>query len=319
MSNGPARLMAGAQIAAPQGAADYCMRRPQECASASADELRGHLPATGAARFQPASYSARAAAQTQVFEAIMAARMANAEPALGVRQERMTNPALMAELAAVNTAVNRAIRPATDNEAYGVEEYWARPLLSGTSGQVRGDCEDYALEKRARLIALGWAPETLAITIAIAPRVGLHAVLVVQTDQGDLVLDNLYSAPQALAALPYTWLSRQTGPDLGHWAVARFEGRASAYAPRNVSSPEDLFAAMMDERMRQNARARIEMVAFAPLAPIEQQGAQLAPVALPAALSLRAKPARPAALSAPAPVPALRPWRVREEDLCAPR
>jgi predicted transglutaminase-like cysteine proteinase len=53
-----------------------------------------------------------------------------------------------------------------------------------------GDCEDYALTKRRKLIALGWSARALRIAVARTASVEGHAVLVVATSQGDLVLDN---------------------------------------------------------------------------------------------------------------------------------
>ena len=46
------------------------------------------------------------------------------------------------ELLAVNAEVNRQIRPVTDVELFGVEEYWTFP----SSGA--GVCEEYVLEKQ---------------------------------------------------------------------------------------------------------------------------------------------------------------------------
>ncbi len=88
------------------------------------------------------------------------------------------NNELMATLQSVNRSVNRSIRP--QNERGDV---WAINV-------VTGDCEDYALTKRSRLIAAGFPPGALRIAIVrIASGEG-HAVLVVKTDEADLVLDN---------------------------------------------------------------------------------------------------------------------------------
>lgn len=57
------------------------------------------------------------------------------------------------------------------------------------------DCEDYALEKRRRLMDLGWPASTLLLTMAEKKNEELeawrhHVVLTVRTAQGDYVLDN---------------------------------------------------------------------------------------------------------------------------------
>ena len=54
------------------------------------------------------------------------------------------------ELDEVNRRVNQTIRPQTDIEHYGIEDYWTIPK------DGKGDCEDYALLKRHLLISMGW-------------------------------------------------------------------------------------------------------------------------------------------------------------------
>ena len=61
----------------------------------------------------------------------------------------------LAELDAVNRTVNHEIEPVTDIELYGQTDYWTIPA-------ARGDCEDYALMKRKRLMALGWPASAVA-------------------------------------------------------------------------------------------------------------------------------------------------------------
>ncbi len=151
------------------------------------------------------------------------------------------------ELRRVNREINRAIRPETDSALYGVEEYWQRPLIAFGRG-ARGDCEDYALEKRARLLALGWAPDMLAMAVAVSPQVGLHATLVVQTDRGDFVLDNLHREPRPLADLDYMWISRQTGPNLTDWAVADTVSSAAVLRQAGDVSAEAMFQRLMRQR-----------------------------------------------------------------------
>ncbi len=54
------------------------------------------------------------------------------------------------QLADVQWAGNGRVRAADDIDQYGSREFWAYPQAG------YGDCEDFALEKRRRLIALGW-------------------------------------------------------------------------------------------------------------------------------------------------------------------
>jgi len=109
------------------------------------------------------------------------------------------------QLAEVNDRVNRTFRYVADAGAFGRSDYWTLPT-------VEGDCEDLALEKRRRLIALGWPPEALLIALAKVPRLGGHAVLVVVTDKGDYVLDSRDGAVRPWDEVPYRWMRRQS-PD----------------------------------------------------------------------------------------------------------
>lgn len=276
------RLLAGAPVAAPEGVYAYCAQRPQQCAAdagAPDDDLRGRVEATGAASLQRLSYDGRARAS--MFEAMLAARASRVDlSALSGRAEMMLTQARWNELRRVNRDINRAIQPATDRAAHGVEELWSMPLSDDAAGGARGDCEDYALEKRARLIALGWPQEMLALAVAHAPGVGLHAVLVAQTDAGDFVLDNLHGEPQPLSRLGYVWLSRQSGPSLSTWAAAH----AGEAAPTGVferamrermlaaraQAPQTPVLAELAAPTPQSAlqRERLDAVTLPPLAPL---------------------------------------------------
>lgn len=205
------------------------------------------MPATGAATRQ--TISAHQSEDT-VFAAMMAARLTrgNQQPVAASSSLVALTEESWRELRRVNREINRAIRPVTDRALYGREEYWQRPLLVGAAG-ARGDCEDYVLEKRAALLALGYAPDSIAMAVAIAPGVGLHAVLIVQTDRGDFVLDNLHSEPRALASLDYVWISRQVGPALSHWAAARAEGLSPPARRHFDVNAEARFARLMQERL----------------------------------------------------------------------
>lgn len=110
----------------------------------------------------------------------------------------------------VNRVVNEATRYASDQSVYGRSEYW-------TVADGRGDCEDYALAKRAMLLAEGADPRHLRLATAWTDRREYHLVLVVTTDRGDLVLDARHPEPmprQALEFLGYRWALIEEG---GRW------------------------------------------------------------------------------------------------------
>jgi predicted transglutaminase-like cysteine proteinase len=126
-----------------------------------------------------------------------------------VEVETLTE-AKWAELVEVNFDLNVRIRPETDEELYHVAEYWTYP-------DGRGDCEDIALAKRRQLIELGWDASTLLMTVVKEANGDGHAVLMVRTDRGDLVLDNQENKILVWSQTPYEFVKRQSQADAGKW------------------------------------------------------------------------------------------------------
>jgi predicted transglutaminase-like cysteine proteinase len=124
----------------------------------------------------------------------------------GVMEEtrRAGTPAALAELDRVNRQVNAEIRPVTDMVQYGVEDYWTLPR----SG--KGDCEDYALLKRQRLIRAGWPVSSLLMTVVFDEKKEGHAVLTARTADGDYVLDNKTDTLKLWSKTPYHFVMRQS-------------------------------------------------------------------------------------------------------------
>ena len=120
----------------------------------------------------------------------------------------------------VNYDVNEAITPLTDKEIYGVEEHWAYPTTTG-------DCEDYVLLKRKRLMQAGFSPSDLLITVVLQPNGDGHAVLTVRTDRGDFVLDNMRNKVMLWSETEYTFIKRQSEQNSGRWVKLQ-DGRAVA-------------------------------------------------------------------------------------------
>jgi predicted transglutaminase-like cysteine proteinase len=106
----------------------------------------------------------------------------------GSNKERLTTGE-MATLKKVNSSVNRSIKPRHDRSGTDV---W-------TVGASSGDCEDYALAKRAALIKAGFSPSALRLAYVKTRRGEDHAVLIVKSNKGDLVLDNLTSTIKPLS------------------------------------------------------------------------------------------------------------------------
>lgn len=87
----------------------------------------------------------------------------------------------------VNDIVNQ-VRYVTDNKNYGQNDYWATPVEFFANG---GDCEDFAIAKYTALRALGVPEERLRIAIVQDMQKNIpHAILIVYTDQGAMILDN---------------------------------------------------------------------------------------------------------------------------------
>lgn len=103
----------------------------------------------------------------------------------------------------VNRGINRAIKPTTDMELYGVSEYWTLPA-------ERGDCEDYALLKRHLLIREGWPASALLMTVVRDEKGEGHAILTVRTAQGDFILDNKNDDIKLWSDSPYEFVMRQS-------------------------------------------------------------------------------------------------------------
>jgi len=87
----------------------------------------------------------------------------------------------------VNTMINR-VPYITDDKNWGVSDYWATPVEFMRRG---GDCEDYAIAKYVALRALGVPEDRLRIAIVHDLQKNIpHAILIVYTDEGAMILDN---------------------------------------------------------------------------------------------------------------------------------
>ncbi|PIO99340.1 conserved exported hypothetical protein [uncultured Pleomorphomonas sp.] len=108
----------------------------------------------------------------------------------------------LALLDRVNREVNGAMRPQAET---GLTDVWQ---IGGSSG----DCEDYALTKRAALLRKGFPSSALLMTTVVTGRGEPHAVLMVRTDRGDFVLDNLNQIVKPWNSTGYRFVSMQS-PD----------------------------------------------------------------------------------------------------------
>ncbi len=121
--------------------------------------------------------------------------------------------AMFQEIDRINRHVNAEIKPVTDQEQYGVAEYWTYPETG------EGDCEDYVLLKRRLLMQLGYPREALLITVVRDKKGDGHAVLTVKTDRGDLALDNQIDDILPWHQTGYRYVKRQSQEDANVWVA----------------------------------------------------------------------------------------------------
>jgi len=133
--------------------------------------------------------------------------------------------AMWALLNTVNDDVNRSIRIESDMAHYGRGEFWT----ISTDGY--GDCEDYALTKRKKLIEAGLPAAALRVAVVRTFDGIGHAVLTVATDRGDYVLDNIVWYIVPWNETNYTWISRQDPVNPVGWVSLR-----QTYAGANATA-----------------------------------------------------------------------------------
>lgn len=113
----------------------------------------------------------------------------------------------------INRQINREVRSISDQGQYGRTEHWALPTARG------GDCEDFALIKKKRLIEAGLDPQMLLIATVLDRGRNAHAVLVMRTAQGDFVLDNLRDEVLHWRRTGYTYLRMQDPANPSRWTA----------------------------------------------------------------------------------------------------
>lgn len=101
------------------------------------------------------------------------------------------NNDLHATLQRVNSQVNASIRPQ------------ANPRGGWKINPAYGDCNDYALTKRSQLIDLGVPAGALRLAVTQTRWGEKHLILVVKTNAGDIVLDNLSRSIKTLKQSGY--------------------------------------------------------------------------------------------------------------------
>jgi predicted transglutaminase-like cysteine proteinase len=104
----------------------------------------------------------------------------------------------------VNRSVNQSIQPTPDRY-----ESW-------DLGVSKGDCDDYAVEKRRQLIAKGLPAASLSLSEVVARGEG-HLVLAVRTDRGTFILDNLRENVVGWSQTGYRFVKMQSLERPDYW------------------------------------------------------------------------------------------------------
>jgi predicted transglutaminase-like cysteine proteinase len=156
---------------------------------------------------------AEAASAPPAFQGFCARYPADCRPQNAKAELLPLTDARLSELRAVNAQVNGSVREATDAQIYGRIDVWTLP----TRGV--GDCEDFALLKRHKLIERGWPSSALLITVVRDQRGEGHAVLSAVFDKGTYILDNRSRAVLPRSSTPYTYYTRQSASDPRAWVA----------------------------------------------------------------------------------------------------
>ena len=137
-------------------------------------------------------------------------------------------PDLWQVLVLVNRDVNERIKAMSDRDHWGVEDRWNLP------DDGAGDCEDIQLLKRKILIERGLPRRAMRMTVVIDEEGGGHAVMMVRTDRGDLILDNRRPSILPWTQTGYTYVKAE-GQDGMDWIS--LGGAAAPIVTANAEDP----------------------------------------------------------------------------------
>ena len=137
-----------------------------------------------------------------------------------------------AELNKINTIVNGEIDPISDEDHYRIYEqdilnWWTYP------DDGKGNCNDYVLMKRKLLIEAGWPKAALLLTVVVDHHGDGHLILMVRTDRGDLMLDNMRQEIVQWDRAGYRFVKRQSAFNPNDWVSIQVQGDLRTAAAGN--------------------------------------------------------------------------------------
>ena len=118
-------------------------------------------------------------------------------------------PKTWSTITSVNRRVNTMLEAVTDQDHWGVADRWDIP------SDGRGDCEDFQLLKRKLLGEAGLPRRAMRMTVVIDEKNEGHAVLMIRTDRGDMVLDNKVMSVMPWFETGYVYVKRESQDRLG--------------------------------------------------------------------------------------------------------
>jgi predicted transglutaminase-like cysteine proteinase len=129
-----------------------------------------------------------------------------AECAKSERTEVELTAERWAELEQTNAKINLAILPKPHPDI----DKWSL-------GVAEGNCSEYAVRKRHELITAGWPAGAVTLAVAKIDTGEFHLVVLVATDRGDYVLDNLHETVIPWRRAGYEWVMRSDAADPRLW------------------------------------------------------------------------------------------------------
>ena len=91
--------------------------------------------------------------------------------------------------------------------------------MDSRRGWSYAQVQQYNRERFLDLISAGWDPSALLMTVVREQNGDGHAVLMVRTDRGDLILDNQNGKVLLWKDTPYDFIKRQSQADAGKWVA----------------------------------------------------------------------------------------------------
>ncbi len=131
----------------------------------------------------------------------------------------VSQPSVLKLADKINRSVNRTTRQISDREQYKRDEFWALPTARG------GDCEDLVLLKKLKLLQANVPASALLMATVLDLKGNRHAVLILRTAKGDLVLDSLDNRIRHWVDTGYTFLKLQDPNNPQVWNAIFAGGR----------------------------------------------------------------------------------------------